>query len=131
MNVLGPGGNFGLQEAKRHVFLGDETALGVFACMARAARGEVVGAVEVDAGNEAWPAAAGLELPAVARNGARGDSLLHWLRANKPSVTSDTCFYLVGHTGSIVRLRAELLEAGWSKRSIRTKPYWADGKRGL
>jgi NADPH-dependent ferric siderophore reductase len=41
VNVLGPGGGFGLRDARRHVFLGDETALGAFACMARAASGEI------------------------------------------------------------------------------------------
>lgn len=131
VNVLGPGGSLRLQEARRHVFLGDETALGAFVCMARSARGEIVGAIEVDRGNEGWPNAAGLALPAVARVGLRGDALLEWLRAHMPSVESDVCFYLVGHAASIVRLRAALLDGGWSRRSVRTKPYWADGKRGL
>ena len=131
VGVLGPGGSFRLQDAKRHVFLGDETALGAFACMARAAGGEVLGAVEVEPGGESWPRAVGLELPAVARSGARGDALLGWLRASAPAVADDVCFYLAGHTASIVRLRAELLEAGWPRRCVRSKAYWADGKRGL
>jgi NADPH-dependent ferric siderophore reductase len=99
--------------------------------MARAARGEVLGAVEVEPGGESWPRAVGLELPAVARSGARGDALLGWLRASAPAVADDVCFYLAGHTASIVRLRAELLEAGWPRRCVRSKAYWADGKRGL
>jgi NADPH-dependent ferric siderophore reductase len=130
-NVLGPGGRFELQPVKRHVFLGDETTLGLFACMAKDAAGHVTGAVEVEAGNEHWPSMTGLSLPAVVRRGEHGEALLEWLRAHAGPEAGDTCFYLAGHTASIVRLRSELLALGWSRRQLLTKPYWADGKRGL
>lgn len=99
--------------------------------MTRTAVGQVDGAVEVFPGNEAWPRAAGLDLSAAPRTTTRGDALLTWLRAHAPSPSSDPCFYLAGHTASISRLRTALLAAGRARRSVRTKAYWADGKRGL
>lgn len=47
------------------------------------------------------------------------------------AVHNDACFYLAGHATTIVRLRSTSLLAGWPKRSIRTKGYWAEGKRGM
>ncbi|MDC3954171.1 siderophore-interacting protein [Polyangium jinanense] len=130
-NVLGPGGNFVLRDASKHVLLGDETALGLFACFARAAPGQCIGAVEVARGGGGWPELLGLDLSAAERTGERGDALLQWLEANEPAQSADVCFYLAGHTGSLVRIREWLLQRGFSRRSIRTKAYWADGKRGL
>ena len=131
-NLLGPGGGFGLRPADTHVLLGDETTLGLFACLAAAASGRVLGAVEVDTAEErSLPAAVGLRLPAVVRREPRGDALLDWLTDARLPVSPTTCFYLAGHTASIARLRAALLRLGWRRGNIRTKPYWADGKRGL
>ncbi|APR87331.1 Iron-chelator utilization protein [Minicystis rosea] len=139
-NVLGPGGRFALHDtAEIHVFLGDETTLGLFAVMAQAAKGRVLGAVEIDAqrvggatDEQRWPALVGLDLPAVERTcEARGDVLLRWIEEQRALPPEGVCFYLAGHTGSIVRMRDHLLQRGWSRRSIRTKAYWADGKRGL
>jgi NADPH-dependent ferric siderophore reductase len=134
-NVLGPGGRFGLLEgATTHVLLGDETTLGLFACLSASAPGRCIGALELAdgaQGSPAWPSLVGLELPAVERIGGRGDALVRWIEANDILRSHDVCFYLAGHTGSIVRIREHLLRRGWPKRSIRTKAYWADGKRGL
>jgi NADPH-dependent ferric siderophore reductase len=131
IKVLGPGGSFGLRDATQHVLLGDETALGLFACLARSARGRCLGAVEVDRGGHAWPGMLGLDLPAVERSDVRGDALASWVEGSELSPSDDVCFYLAGHAGSIVRIRERLVRDGWPKRRIRTKPYWADGKRGL
>jgi NADPH-dependent ferric siderophore reductase len=129
--VLGPGGNFGLTDADKHVLLGDETALGLFHCL-EAAGASVLGAVELDRGNEDWLSRVGASaLEPVTRTGARGDALSGWLRGCGLSPEARTSFYLAGHTASIVRLRKELVDAGWQRGRIRTKPYWADGKRGL
>lgn len=131
VGVLGPGGSFGLQDAARHVLLGDETALGLFACLARASAGRCSGAVEVEPGGNSWPQLVDLALPAVDRTRVRGDALLRWVDAAGPTPSGDVCFYLAGHADTILRLRQQLTARGWPRRSIRTKPYWADGKRGL
>lgn len=134
VNILGPGGGFRIaEESKRHVFLGDETALGLFTCMVRAApQGTVSGAVEVPAGSTEWTSRVGLPLTALERPPSRrGDSLLEWIERRWLCPDDETTFYLVGHTGSILRMRSALLGQGWTRRNIRTKAYWADGKRGL
>jgi NADPH-dependent ferric siderophore reductase len=131
VGVLGPGGGLSLRAARRHVLLGDETALGLFACLAAAAPRRCTGAVEVRPGGRSWPFMAGLEFPGVERTGGRGDALLGWLDGSGLTPDDYTCFYLAGHAGTLVRVRERLLRAGWSRRSVRTKAYWADGKRGL
>lgn len=131
VNVLGPGGDLALREGSTtHVLLGDETALGLFACLATAA--PCRGAIEVGHGDQGWPALAGTELDAVERGAERGDALLAWLeRSGLLEPTPGTTFYLAGHAGSIVRLRAALLAHRWPRGQVKTKAYWADGKRGL
>lgn len=133
VNVLGPGGSFGLvDEAKRHVFLGDETTLGLFACLAKAAPGRCVGAIEVEWSCETWLSLSDCPLDAAPRaRGDRGAALAAWLEEASIEKSPETVFYLSGHAGSIMRLRSLLTERGWPKRQIRTKAYWADGKRGL
>lgn len=134
VGVLGPGGSFGLEpEAAHHLFLGDETCLGLFAAMLAALpAGALSGAIELEPGAESWPAALGLSLVAIPRvEGSRGAALLHWLDAQRPRAESGRVAYLAGHAGTIASLRASLLARGWSPRAIKTKPYWADDKRGL
>lgn len=132
--LLGPGGRFGLADDSRtHVFLGDETCLGLFAALAGATSltHRILGAVEVEPGCERWPALAGAPLEAVARAGTRGAALQRWLDRAELVPDADTALYLAGHADSISALRAMLRARGWSRAAIRTKPYWADHKRGL
>lgn len=68
-------------------------------------------------GSPAWPSLIGLELPAVQRTGARGDALVRWIETNDIARSHDVCFYLAGHTGSIVQIREHLLHRGWPKRN--------------
>jgi NADPH-dependent ferric siderophore reductase len=132
VKVLGPGGGFRLAEdVTTHVFLGDETSLGVFRAMRAATATRVIGAVEVDAGAEGWTGLAGLDLPAVARDGRRGGALRRWLDGFRERPSDVAAFYLVGHAATIVELREALLARGWPRRAIRSKAYWADGRRGL
>lgn len=130
--LLGPGGRFKLDEdAASHLLLGDETCLGLFCALCAAAPGSVRGAIEVDAINEGVPRALGLPLDAVVRDASapRGAALRAWLRRASPSGGTA---YLAGHAQSIAALRQQLTEKhGYTRRSIRTKAYWADGKRGL
>jgi NADPH-dependent ferric siderophore reductase len=74
--------------------------------------------------------ARGIALEGVTRY-VRGESLALWLERSRLAPSDDIAFYLAGHGESIQRLRASLRSAGWSRSTIRTKPYWADGKRGL
>lgn len=135
VDVLGPGGGFGLDaSATTHVFLGDETSLGVFYAMMRALPPgtRVAGAVEVEPGCERWPSLLGLSLEGAVRGGGpRGAPLHTWIERNRDQAER-AAVYLVGHAGSIVSLRKALIDDhGRPKRAIRTKVYWADGKRGL
>lgn len=131
VDVLGPGGRFGLDpDAAGHVLLGDETCFGLFAALADAARvtTRITGAVEVGRADAAWPTLGG-RLDLLERTGARGAALQAWLAAAaQPAATT---YYLAGHTGTVKALREQLLASGVSRAAIRTKAYWADGKRGL
>nr|AYM52827.1 FAD-binding 9 siderophore-interacting domain protein [Myxococcus fulvus] len=133
-DILGPGGRLGVdEEAPAHLFLGDETCLGLFQAMIRSLSSplRMLGAIEVEPGAEDWLARAGVPLTAVPRKAGkpRGEALREWLSRNV--LAGATC-YLAGHAGSIVMLRQELLERhGFTKRALRSKAYWADGKRGL
>ncbi|QSQ12777.1 siderophore-interacting protein [Myxococcus landrumensis] len=132
VDIIGPGGRLGVDlDAPAHLFLGDETCLGLFQAMIRALPSplRLLGAVEVEPGAEDWLARTGVPLAAVVRRASRGEALSAWLKQNvQPGAT----YYLAGHAGSIVALRKELLERhGCSRRSLRSKAYWADGKRGL
>lgn len=132
-NVLGPGGGLFLANASTHVLLGDETTLGLFACLARTDPKNCRGAIEVDPANEAYPSLVGLALPSVARTraGDAGSGLLRWLEGASLRPSDGTHVYLAGHAGTIVRLRAKLLELGFSRRQLHARAYWADGKKGL
>jgi NADPH-dependent ferric siderophore reductase len=134
VRVLGPGGRFGLRPASTtHVFLGDETTAGLFACLAASASGNCLGAIEVGPGtSEAdWLRVVPRPLAIVRRSSARGFRLVDWLEEVSLRPGEDVSFYLAGHLASILCIRAVLIRNGWPRRSIRTKAYWADGKRGL
>lgn len=131
--ALGPGGSFGLRSGfETHVLLGDETCIGLFAALSRAAAWRCTGAIEVDAEHrDALAGVIGKQVGTVARKPGRGDALLEWIEQRARVPIPSECIYLAGHTASIVRARRALLDRGWPRRSIRTKAYWADGRRGL
>jgi NADPH-dependent ferric siderophore reductase len=130
--LLGPGGRFGLADSRTHVFLGDETCLGLFAILARSAPAthRITGAIEVDAGCEHWPKLVDAPLEAVTR-ATRGAALHGWLERARLAPEGDATIYLAGHARSIAALRDTLRWWGWPRGAIRTKAYWADDKRGL
>lgn len=130
-SMLGPGaGKFRvIEDAPRHVFLGDETCIGLAEWMV-ACLGPVAGALEAD--DDCLDAAAATGLDAVPRpqpQAERGAALVDWLRANPASPTD--AVYLTGHAQTIRRLRAVLKEQGLPPSRVRVDPFWADGKRGL
>lgn len=107
----------------------------LFVALARAVSPGVpiLGAVEVGE-DEAVSALDGLVpgLEIVPRAGApQGDRLVEWARhATVP--TGPGTAYVVGHGQSIQRLRAVLLgEQHLDRHRIKSKAFWADGKRGL
>lgn len=131
VQLMGPGGRFFLRDAKTHVFLGDETTIGLFSCLARDADETVLGAIETEAGATNWPLLGRLELSGIERLEKRGASLLKWLQQNQPPAHESTHFYLAGHAATIALLRRWIRAQRWSRKQIHTYPYWADGKRGL
>lgn len=138
VKVMGPGGKLSLREASRQVFLGDESALGLFVCLSQAitqghTKARVLGALELESGTESWPEKVSAPLDAVTRQAKRGTALIEWLQRASIEIESKTPtqFYLVGHAASIVNLRKFLLGRGWPKKSILSRAYWADGKTGL
>ncbi|MBL9105276.1 MAG: siderophore-interacting protein [Myxococcales bacterium] len=128
VRVMGPGGRFGMVAARRHLVVGDETALG-FGLALRAAQpaaSHCVFEVDEDAG------AARRLLPGadvVRRAGDRGEALAEALRgAARPGDVA----YLVGHAGTMTRLRRLWIdELRQPAGAARVKAYWADGRRGL
>jgi NADPH-dependent ferric siderophore reductase len=132
--VMGPG-DVGIASPTRcdwHCFLGDETAVGALHALTTAlpAGATVVGAVEIEAGEEAPARELLPQLAVLTRAPGNGDALAAWLTgATLPSGRGAA--YLIGHARSIQRLRDQLLARGLERRQIKSKPYWADGKRGL
>lgn len=129
--VMGPAGGLRRRGGQRELFLGDATALGLFASLLPSA-GEAFGAVEVPAPDGAGAAALvpGLDvLPARAEPGAALDRWLGDRIGVVPDAAQRAC--LVGHAQSIQRHRAALRAAGLARGAVTVKPYWATGKRGL
>ncbi len=132
---LRPEGGFVLREdARYHLFAGEETASVAFGAMLRALGPEaaVYGAVEAEGPGDH------LELPRelarVCRAGAPAAGsrvLVDAVRAldlpDEPGFA-----YLAGEARTIQAVRAHLVEErGWNRRDVRTKPFWTPGRRGL
>jgi NADPH-dependent ferric siderophore reductase len=146
VTVLGPGGGIGHHPSTRSVMLGDATTIGLFAALlapadAAGATGDAdghapgtagsLGAVEVPAADRD---AAAVLLPAlyvVTAGAAPGAALVDWLTRNTDAVLPGSRAYLAGHAQTIQTLRAILRQRGTPRRSITTKPHWANGRTGL
>ncbi|MGV9384809.1 siderophore-interacting protein [Nonomuraea sp. NPDC003707] len=129
-----PDGSFVTQEARYHLFAGEETASVAFGAMLRALPEGVAayGAVEAEGPGDH------LELPKelvkVCRGGkpaARSEVLVNAVREldlpDEPGVA-----YLAGEARTIQAIRAHLVnERGWQRRDVRTKPFWTPGRKGL
>ncbi len=127
-HAMGPGGRFGLVAAVRHLLVGDETAIGGCLAMQASAPGACVSLLEVDDEVEQVRALVpGAQV--VTRGPGRGDALVELLRATaRPGDVA----YLAGHAGTIQRLRRVWVgELGLPHSAVRTKAYWADGRKGM
>jgi NADPH-dependent ferric siderophore reductase len=131
LEMWGWSGNFALfPEARAHLMVGDESTVGAFSAMARAARGKVSGVIEVDPGQTLAASAAlarlglGLEVVARAASGP-GPALAAWLE-HAPLVPGGAV-YLAGRGQSIVKVRAVARARGVADREIRVRTFWVDG----
>ncbi len=129
-----PQGNFvARSDAPYHVFAGEETASVAFAAMLR----NLPPDTEVHGVLEAATTTDHLPLPRLT-HAARGQASA----ANSPLLADAVralelpehpgVAYLAGEARTIQTLRKILItERGWSRRDIRTKPFWTPGRTGM
>lgn len=120
--------------AAYHLFVGEETAAAGFGAMLRSlpVRAEVRGVIQANT------TADHIELPRplnrIDRNGesaASSQQLIDALAAMDLPDHPGTA-YLAGEARTIQLARNHLVrERGWPRRSVRTKPFWTPGKRGM
>ncbi|NJM07888.1 ATP-binding cassette domain-containing protein, partial [Candidatus Gracilibacteria bacterium] len=131
--VMGPGnGGMQLMAGDWHLFLGDETTVGVLHAMTAvlAPTTPVLGAIEVAADERGTVALFLSRLNVLPRRPMHGAALDAWL-AEVTLPPGHGAVYLLGHAQSIQRQRAALLACGLERKHVRCRAYWADGKRGL
>lgn len=139
LNLLGPGGKIKYNpNFQTHIACGDETSLGVFACIKAEAdkQGDrFLGIVELDKTHEHWTKILKLDSFTVTKSeNPKGtetiiqlDKLFKSLNLNK----AETVFYLTGNAKSILNIKKFLLKNDFSNKQIQTEPYWVEGKQGL
>ncbi|PSK98818.1 NADPH-dependent ferric siderophore reductase [Murinocardiopsis flavida] len=131
-----PEGDFHTREADFHVFIGEETAGAAFGPMIRGldASAEVYGVVEGDVPEHDLPLPREGELRRVHRCGAPAASSQVLLRAAAALDLPDGsgAAYVAGEARTCQMVRDMLVkERGWPRTSIKVKPFWTPGKRGL
>ncbi|SEH01977.1 NADPH-dependent ferric siderophore reductase, contains FAD-binding and SIP domains [Nonomuraea solani] len=127
---------FTRDEAPFHVFAGDETAAAAFGPMLRAlgAGAQVHGVLESESAEHDLPMPGPYELRRAHRHGAPAASSNTLLTAvaalDLPGNTGAA--YLAGEARTCQMIRDHLVrERNWPRTSIKIKPFWAPGKRGL
>ncbi|GIH23374.1 hypothetical protein Aph01nite_16840 [Acrocarpospora phusangensis] len=131
--VLGPGTKPWLRKGTSHFMAGDASALGLFEALTAGlgTGARAVGAVEVPPADVAAARELVPRLHVVAARDRPGEALVGWvaeMEGERPDVA-----YLAGHARTIQAVRGLLCaeRVGMRRRDVVTKPYWADGKRGL
>jgi NADPH-dependent ferric siderophore reductase len=130
-----PEGSFVLRgDAPYHVLAGEETAAVAFGAMLAALPADTPAypLIEVDGPSGRLPLAR--DVPWLFRDGrpaVASASLLEAARRlelpNQPGAA-----YLAGEARTVQLLRRHFVaERGWPRQAVRTKPFWAPGKRGL
>jgi NADPH-dependent ferric siderophore reductase len=120
------------QHGTRRLYLGDSSALGTIAALAHDVDTPV--AIEVPAASapslaRQWP-----RFRFVPADTAPGDALQRWLQQalDAGELADIDGAVLLGHAQSLQNQRSSLLtHQTVDRRHITTKPYWANGKRGL
>ncbi|MGX1545436.1 siderophore-interacting protein [Streptomyces adustus] len=124
-----PEGSFTVRpDATHHVFAGDETAAVAFGAMLAAlpATARVSGRVETGSAADRLPLAHGERIGWLVRGTIALPDAVRELAPEPGGVA-----YVAGEARTVQRVRQVLREAGWDRRSVLTKPFWAPGKRGL
>ncbi|MFF7383421.1 SIP domain-containing protein [Streptomyces griseoluteus] len=124
-----PEGSFTLRpDAAHHVFVGDETASVAFGAMLAALPdgSRVSGCVETRAADDRLPLAHGGRLDWVLRGTVPLPEAVGRLAPAPGGIA-----YVAGEARTVQAVRHVLRDAGWDRRSVLTKPFWAPGKRGM
>jgi NADPH-dependent ferric siderophore reductase len=125
-----PEGSFTLRpDAAHHVFVGEETASVAFGAMLAALPEDarVSGCVETETAADRLPVKHSERLDWLTRGGT---SLPDAVRRLAPAPGGIA--YVAGEARTVQQVRQVLVrEAGWDRRAVLTKPFWAPGKRGL
>jgi NADPH-dependent ferric siderophore reductase len=125
-----PEGTFVLRpDAAHHVFVGDETASVAFGAMLAALPEDtrISGCVQTETAADRLPLPHGDRLDwSLRADGSLADAVRHLAPA------PDGIAYVAGEARTVQQVRQVLVrEAGWDRRSVLTKPFWAPGKRGM
>ncbi|WP_026401821.1 siderophore-interacting protein [Actinomadura rifamycini] len=131
-----PQGSLFTRPAPFHVFVGEETAGAAFGPMLRALdpAARVFGVLESESPEHDMPLPGPHRLRRVHRHGAPAASspTLAAAVAGLDLPGTDGAAYVAGEARTCRLVRDHLVrERGWDRRSIKVKPFWAPGKRGL
>ncbi|MFI0405154.1 siderophore-interacting protein [Actinomadura sp. 3N508] len=131
-----PQGDFAVRDADYHVFAGDETASVAFGPMLREldASARVYGVLESETPEVDPPLPGPHRLRRVHREGSPAASSKVMLdavaRLDLP--TAPGAAYVAGEARTCQMVRDHLVrERGWPRTSVKVKPFWTPGKRGL
>jgi NADPH-dependent ferric siderophore reductase len=129
-----PQGDFFTREAAFHAFIGEETASAAFGPMIRALgpTAEVYAVLESEAPEHDLPMPAAVRR--VHRRGvpAASSRVLLAAVAELDLPGNAGAAYVAGEAGTCRLVRDFLVrERNWPRTSIKVKPFWAPGKRGL
>ncbi len=140
VKLLGPGGKLSYTSSfTKHFVFGDETSLGLMACMRNEAHKNdqsFFALAEASIPHGEWANVFSIQ-PAVCVTSSFEDPAgpaIRFLNESEDEWTpavKNTCFYLTGRAKSILAMRKYLLSRGADMKQIRTEPYWAEGKKGL
>ncbi|MGN9844367.1 siderophore-interacting protein [Nonomuraea sp. H19] len=131
-----PQGDFFTREAAYHVFIGEETASAAFGPMIRAlgASAEVYGILESETSEHDLAMPGTHPLRRVHRHGAPAASsrVLLGAVAELDLPGNAGAAYVAGEARTCQMVRDFLVrERNWPRTSIKVKPFWTPGKRGL
>jgi NADPH-dependent ferric siderophore reductase len=131
-----PKGGFTLRPAKRHVFVGEETASVAFGAMLRALPPDagIQGVVEADGPEDDLPLPRAERLLRLHRNGAAAYSSQPLADAVAAlDLNADQAVaYVAGEARTCQDVHRRLVEThGFDRRSVVVKPFWTPGKRGM
>ncbi|MGW7254084.1 siderophore-interacting protein [Streptomyces sp. NPDC054834] len=125
-----PEGSFVLRpDATHHVFVGEETASVAFGAMLAALPEDarITGCVETETAAGRLPPAHADRLEWLERGGTSLPEAVRRLAPEPGGVA-----YVAGEARTAQAVRQVLVrEAGWDRRAVLTKPFWAPGRRGL